>query len=278
MIPPIARQFLAGETAGDAMDHARELDAAGVGTIFNRLGEHYEAREPADDDAEAYCELLSSIGDTDLDACVSVKPSQLGFDVDPAVFRENLTRVVGVAADHGGFVWIDMEDHTTTDATIDAFEAQVRRYPEVGLCLQANLKRTPDDLARLAALPGKVRLVKGAYDEPGEIAYTDKARIDDAYCDLLERAFGTFDGTVAVGSHDPEMIEIAAGLHDEYGTDYEVQMLMGVREDAQRDLAAAGVPVYQYAPYGARWLSYFYRRVMERKENALFALRAIVSG
>jgi proline dehydrogenase len=278
MIPPIARRFLAGETAGDAMDHARELDAAGVGTIFNRLGEHYEAREPADADAEAYCELLSAIGDTDLDACVSVKPSQLGFDVDPAVFRENLTRVVGAAADHGGFVWIDMEDHTTTDATIDAFEAQVRRYPEVGLCLQANLKRTPDDLARLAALPGKVRLVKGAYDEPGEIAYTDKARIDDAYRDLLERAFGTFDGGVAVGSHDPEMIEVAAGLHAEYGTDYEVQMLMGVREDAQRDLAAAGVPVYQYAPYGARWLSYFYRRVMERKENALFALRAIVSG
>jgi len=278
MIPPIARRFLAGETAGDAMDHARELDAAGVGTIFNRLGEHYEAREPADADAEAYCELLSSIGDTDLDACVSVKPSQLGFDVDPAVFRENLTRVVGAAADHGGFVWIDMEDHTTTDATIDAFEAQVRRYPEVGLCLQANLKRTPDDLARLAALPGKVRLVKGAYDEPGEIAYTDKARIDDAYRDLLELAFKTFDGGVGVGSHDPEMIEVAAGLHAEYGTDYEVQMLMGVREDAQRDLAAAGVPVYQYAPYGARWLSYFYRRVMERKENALFALRAIVSG
>ena len=278
MIPPIARRFLAGETAGDAMDHARELDAAGVGTIFNRLGEHYEAREPADADAEAYCELLSSIGETDLDACVSVKPSQLGFDVDPAVFRENLTRVVGAAADHDGFVWIDMEDHTTTDATIDAFEAQVRRYPEVGLCLQANLKRTPDDLARLAALPGKVRLVKGAYDEPGEIAYTDKARIDDAYRDLLERAFKTFDGGVAVGSHDPEMIEVAAGLHAEYGTDYEVQMLMGVREDAQRDLAAAGVPVYQYAPYGAQWLSYFYRRVMERKENALFALRAVVNG
>ena len=278
MIPPIARRFLAGETAGDAMAHARELDAAGVGTIFNRLGEHYGAREPADADAEAYCELLSSIGDTDLDACVSVKPSQLGFDVDPAVFRENLTRIVGTAADHGGFVWIDMEDHTTTDATIDAFESQVRRYPEVGLCLQANLKRTPDDLARLAALPGKVRLVKGAYDEPGEIAYTDKARIDDAYRDLLERAFETFDGGVAVGSHDPDMIEFAAGLHAEYGTDYEVQMLMGVREDAQRDLAAAGVPVYQYAPYGARWLSYFYRRVMERKENALFALRAVLSG
>ena len=278
MIPPIARQFLAGETAGDAMDHARELDAAGVGTIFNRLGEHYEAREPADADAEAYCELLSSIGDTDLDACVSVKPSQLGFDVDPAVFRENLTRVVGAAADHGGFVWIDMEDHTTTDATIDAFESQVRRYPGVGLCLQANLKRTPADLSRLADLPGKVRLVKGAYDEPPDAAYTDKARIDEAFRDLLVGAFERFDGGVALGSHDPEMIELARKLHREHGTDYEVQMLMGVREDAQRALAADGVAVYQYAPYGTRWLSYFYRRVMERKENALFALRAVLSG
>ena len=278
MIPPIARRFLAGETADDAMDHARDLDAAGVGTIFNCLGEHYEAREPADADAEAYCELLSTIGDTDLDACVSVKPSQLGFDVDPAVFRENLTRVVGTAADHGGFVWIDMEDHTTTDATIDAFESQVRRYPGVGLCLQANLKRTPADLARLADLPGKVRLVKGAYDEPPDAAYTDKARIDEAFRDLLVGAFERFDGGVALGSHDPEMIELARTLHREHGTDYEVQMLMGVREDAQRDLAAAGVPVYQYAPYGTRWLSYFYRRVMERKENALFALRAVISG
>ena len=278
MIPPIARRFLAGETAGDAMAHARELDAAGVGTIFNRLGEHYGAREPADADAEAYCELLSSIGDTDLDACVSVKPSQLGFDVDPAVFRENLTRVVGTAADHGGFVWIDMEDHTTTDATIDAFESQVRRYPGVGLCLQANLKRTPADLSRLADLPGKVRLVKGAYDEPPDAAYTDKARIDEAFRDLLVGAFERFDGGVALGSHDPEMIELARKLHREHGTDYEVQMLMGVREDAQRGLAADGVAVYQYAPYGTRWLSYFYRRVMERKENALFALRAVLSG
>ena len=278
MIPPIARRFLAGETADAAMDHARDLAAADVGTILNLLGEHYEDRQQAHEDAESYRELLSTIGDTDLDACISVKPSQLGLDVDETVFRENLQRVVDAADDHDGFVWVDMEDHTTTDATLDAFEAQVRRYPEMGLCLQANLRRTPDDLARLAALPGKVRLVKGAYDEPGEIAHTEKARIDDAYRDLLERAFGTFDGGVAVGSHDPEMIEVAAGLHAEYGTDYEVQMLMGVREDAQRDLAAAGVPVYQYAPYGDRWLSYFYRRVMERKENALFALRAVVSG
>jgi proline dehydrogenase len=278
MIPPIARRFVAGETADAAMDHAHDLAADDVGTILNLLGEHYEDREPADDDAQAYRELLATMGDTALDACISVKPSQLGIDIDEAVFGENLRRVVEAAEAHDGFVWVDMEDHTTTDTTLDAFETQVRRYPEMGLCLQANLRRTPEDLARLAELPGKVRLVKGAYDEPPELAYTDKARIDEAYRDLLEQAFDILDGGVAVGSHDPEMIDLAADLHEANGTDYEVQMLMGVREDAQRELTAAGVPVYQYAPYGSRWLSYFYRRVMERKENALFALRAVLSG
>ncbi|QLD88994.1 proline dehydrogenase family protein [Natronomonas salina] len=276
MIPPIARQFVAGESAATAMERARRLDDDGVGAILNLLGEHYGERAPADDDARTYCELLETVAATDLDACVSVKPSQLGLDVGESVFRENLERVVDAAADCGGFVWVDMEDHTTTDATLDAFETQVRRHPGMGVCLQANLRRTREDLARLADLPGKVRLVKGAYDEPSEVAYTDKADVNEAYREDLELAFRTFDGGVAVGSHDPAMISLARDLHAEYGTDYEVQMLMGVREDAQRDLAADDVDVYQYIPYGDRWLSYFYRRVAERKENALFALRAVL--
>ena len=278
MIPPIARRFVAGESAASALEHTRRLNDDGVGVILNLLGEHYEERGPADEDTDAYRELLAELGGTGLDACISVKPSQLGLDVGEGAFRENLERVVATAAEHGRFVWIDMEDHTTTDATLEAFMAQVESYPAMGLCLQANLKRTPRDVELLADLPGKVRLVKGAYEEPPEIAYTDKARVDEAYRDLLDLAFRTFDGGVAVGSHDPEMVAHAAELHEEYGTDYEVQMLMGVREDAQRELAAEGVTVYQYAPYGRRWLSYFYRRAMERKENALFALRAVVSG
>lgn len=276
MIPPIARRFVAGETAATALEHARQLDDDGIGVILNLLGEHYEDRADADADTAAYRSLLADLGDSGLDACISVKPSQLGLGIDESVFRENLGRVVETADRHGVFVWLDMEDHTMTDATIDAFEAQVETYPAMGLCLQANLKRTPDDVERLADRPGKVRLVKGAYDEPPDIAYTDKARVNEAYRDALTVAFQTFDDGVAVGSHDPELIDLAADLHDEHGTPYEVQMLMGVREDAQRELASEGVTVYQYAPYGDRWLSYFYRRVMERKENALFALRAIV--
>ncbi|MFT4903584.1 MAG: proline dehydrogenase [Natronomonas sp.] len=278
MIPPIARRFVAGESAATAMEHARQLNDDDVGAILNLLGEHYHDSAPANEDTETYCSLLAELGSTDLDACISVKPSQLGLDVGDGRFRENLERIVEAAAEHQQFVWLDMEDHTTTDATLDAFEAQVQTYPAIGLCLQANLKRTPADIERLAGLPGKVRLVKGAYEEPPSVAYTNKARVDEAYRDDLALAFREFDAGIAVGSHDPAMISLAADLHEKHGTPYEVQMLMGVREDAQRELAADGVPVYQYAPYGDRWLRYFYRRVMERKENALFALRAIVNG
>jgi len=277
MIPPIASRFVAGETPAEAIQHADALNDRGVKAILNLLGEHYHERPPADGDTRQYRDLVRDIADTDVDACVSVKPSQIGLDVGEDVFRENLESIVEAADEHGVFTWVDMEDHETTDATLDAFEDFARKYEgDVGVCIQANLKRTEGDLERLADVPGKVRLVKGAYDEPGGIAYTRKERVNEAYRDYLEYMFQAFEGGVAVGSHDPAMIEYAADLHDEYGTDYEVQMLMGVREDAQTELAGEGVETWQYVPYGDKWFSYFYRRAMERKENLLFALRAVV--
>jgi proline dehydrogenase len=277
VIPPIATRFIAGETVPGALEHARERNAEGVGVILNLLGEHYEERGPADADAEAYCELLDDIAGTDLRVRISVKPTQLGLDAGADVFRENLARVVARAAERNRFVWVDMEDHTTTDVTLDAFEANAREHGNVGVCVQANLRRTPEDLERLADLPGQVRLVKGAYDPPREVAYREKARVDEAYRECLAYLFEHFDDGIAVGSHDPAMVAEAARLHDEYGTPYEVQMLMGVREDAQVELAADR-EVWQYAPYGRKWFAYFSRRVLERKENATFALRAIVEG
>jgi proline dehydrogenase len=275
MIPPLARRFVAGERPAQALDHVRELNERNVGAIVNLLGEHYDSRDPADDDAEIYRRLVDDIGRSDLRACVSVKPSQIGLSIDESVFRENLAEIVDVADEHGVFVWIDMEDHTTTDATLDAFEHPAReRGGDVGVCVQANLKRTESDLKHLADVPGKVRLVKGAYDEPAAVAYQDKARVDQAYRDALSYMFGAFEDGIAVGSHDQGMIEYAQDLHDRYGTPFEIQMLMGVREDVQFELADAS-EVWQYVPYGGRWASYFYRRVMERKENALFALRAL---
>jgi len=174
-------------------------------------------------------------------------------------------------------VWSSMSIQTTTDATLDAFEHHARKYGNVGVCVQANLRRTREDLERLAGLPGKVRLVKGAYDPPPPVAYQGRERVDEAYRDLLVYMFEHFEDGVAVGSHDPAMVALAEQLHAESGTPYEVQMLMGVREDAQTEVATDR-EVWQYAPYGGKWASYFYRRLLERKENAAFALRAVVSG
>ncbi len=279
MLPPIADNFVAGEDAETAIEHVRTYNEDGIVGILNLLGEHYERRAPADADARAYRDLIRAIDEAGIDCCVSVKPSQIGLDVGEDAFEENLASIVETGQEHGCFVWIDMEDHTTTDVTLDAFETHANATDgDVGVCVQANLKRTSEDLERLATLPGKVRLVKGAYDEPKSVAYKDKSAVNDAYRELLEQAFESFESGVAVGSHDPEMISLAADLHDEYGTDYEIQMLMGVREQAQRELAAQGVPTYQYIPYGDKWFSYFYRRIREQKSNALFALRAIVGN
>jgi proline dehydrogenase len=274
MLPPLVGRFLAGETAAEAIDHASDLDERGVGTILNLLGEHYTDRTNAAADAQAYARLIEDIAGTELRVCISVKPTQLGLEISEQCFRENLDYVVEHAAEHGVFVWIDMEDHTTVDATLDAFEAHATEYGDVGICIQGNLRRTGDDLERLASLPGKVRLVKGAYDPPPGIAYQSAERIDQQMDRHLQYMFEQFDGGVALGSHDPALIARAVDLHQQYGTSYEIQMLMGVRTQAQYDLAAHH-DVWQYAPYGSKWPSYFYRRMTERTENATFALRAL---
>ncbi|EMA40032.1 proline dehydrogenase family protein [Halobiforma nitratireducens] len=278
MIPPIASKFVAGESPAEALEHVRTLNDRGVAGILNLLGEHYDDPANATADTDAYLQLIDDIAESEIDACISVKPSQIGLDIGAETFEDNLTEIANRGAKRDVFVWVDMEDYTTTDNTLDAYEDLVRRHEGgMGLCLQANLKRTRDDLERLADVPGKVRIVKGAYDEPSEVAYTDKDRVDREYRKLIEYMFESFDDGVAIGSHDPEFVSVARDLHREHGTPYEIQMLMGVRTDAQYELAAEGVDVYQYIPYGNKWFSYFYRRVRERKENALFALRAIVN-
>jgi proline dehydrogenase len=277
MIPPIANRFVAGETAETAFEHAQSINDDGIGVILNLLGEHYEAAEPARADADAYLDLVSMVASRQFTACVSVKPSQIGIDVSPELFAENLRHIVSHADDHGVFVWCDMEDADTTDTTLDAFVDIAEEYPwTLGQCIQSNLRRTREDLERVVDVPGKIRIVKGAYDEPPATAYQDKSRVDEAYRGDIEYLFEHRDRGVAVGSHDPEMIALARELGDERDSAYEIQMLMGVREDAQRSLASEGVDVWQYAPYGGKWLSYFYRRIRERKENALFAARALL--
>lgn len=255
------------------------MNAAKVSVILNLLGEHYDDPAKARADADAYRTLVGAIGEADVDACLSIKPSQIGLDISVELFRELLCNIVTEAAANDVFVWIDMEDAKTTDDTLDVFTDLAATHPwSLGQCLQSNLKRTQADLERVVDVSGKVRLVKGAYDEGPQISYTKKSQVDEAYRENIEYLFANRDRGIAVGSHDMEMIELASDLGLRTGADYEIQMLMGVRDELQSDLAADGVTMWQYAPYGDKWLSYFYRRVRERKENALFALRAIIGN
>ncbi|MFW6385166.1 MAG: proline dehydrogenase family protein [Halodesulfurarchaeum sp.] len=277
MIPPIADRFVAGETQTAALEHATSLQRDGIGTIVNLLGEHYSNPDSAAEDRETYVTLLERIDDAGLPARISVKPTQLGLLVGEETFRANLETVVSTADSLDRFVWIDMEDHTTTDATLDAYVDLATEFEgSVGVCLQSNLRRTREDLERVAGLPGSIRLVKGAYDEPRDIAYTESETVDEMFHRDIRYMFEHFEDGIAIGTHDQTMIDYAIDREQEFGTPAEFQLLMGVREDEQRRLANRGYDVWQYVPYGSKWLSYFYRRLRERKENVLFAVRALL--
>ena len=279
MIPPIANKFVAGESIEEAINHAVEVNDRGLRTILNLLGEHYDQPERASEDKDEYLRLIELVSESVPHPCVSVKPTQLGLGIDDEVFRGNLLDILEIAAENEVFTWLDMEDHTTTEATIEAFEDFAPRFPDcVGVCLQANLRRTEDDLDRIANLPGKIRLVKGAYNEPKEISYREQSKVNRKYKQYIEFALEHLTGGVAVATHDPEIIEHAIECQRRYDTDFEFQMLMGVRVNEQVRLANQGFTVWQYAPFGNEWARYFYRRIRERKGNLWFALRAIFSN
>lgn len=278
MLPPIADRFIAGEDRESALDHVTALNGRNIGGLLNYLGEHHTDQATVEADVEAYLTLIEALSSRQERARLSVKPTQLGLELGIRRFEANLETIVSAADEAALVVWIDMEDHTTTDATIDVFERLAATYGDrVGLCLQANLRRTHGDLERLLSNEGRLRLVKGGYDEPVGIAYQSRHRIDTAYRELLTRAIETGRDGIAVASHDEEMIQFARRLQDHHGTTIEFQFLMGVRETLQTDLARTQ-PVWQYVPYGERWLAYFRRRVTERTDNLRFALKAVIAG
>jgi proline dehydrogenase len=273
MIPPIARRFVAGESTAEALEHVRRLDDRDVRGMVNLLGSHNDA-ESAAAAVETYRSLAEAITTTDLDADVTLKPTQIGLDVGEDAFLRSLERVVDAACEGDVTVWLDMEEPETIDATLGAFESLGHRHEgKLGVCVQANMKRTRGDVDRLSGIPGKVRFVKGgAYDVPPSLAYQADDRIDRAYRNLLEDAFERFDDGVAVASHDPEMVEHAVSLHERHGTGVEFQMLMGVNTETQNRLASE-YDVTQYVPYGPQWQ----RWALNRAKNDLpFVARTLV--
>jgi proline dehydrogenase len=273
-----ARRFIAGETLEDGLRVAAELNAKGMLVILNQLGEHATDRAAASASYAAYQRMLQEISNRKLNAGVTVKPTQLGLGFAPDLCLDLTRRLVTDAASRGNFLEIDMEDSPTVDATLALFEGIRRDHPNAGLAVQAYLFRTEADLLRLKPLHPKIRLVKGAYLEPHDVAFAAKHDVDANFVKLMRILFA--DGfTPAIASHDERMITEARALAREFGRapeEWEVQMLHGIRRDLQEALVRDGYRMRVYVTFGTEWVPYFMRRLAERPANLGFVLKSLL--
>ncbi|HEY5496587.1 MAG TPA: proline dehydrogenase family protein [Candidatus Limnocylindrales bacterium] len=276
------RRFMPGEDAESAFGAAAGLAASGQGILFTRLGENLAALAEADEVAAHYRALLDREGSLPRRPELSVKPTQLGLDIDAEACFRHLDELAGLAGDAGTWLWLDMEGSAYVDATLDLYERLRAAHPNVGICLQAYLKRTPKDLRRLLPLEPAVRLVKGAYDEPATIAHRRRPEVDAAYQALaLVLAEAARDGRArcALGTHDSGLIERIATFAESADVSrgsLEVHMLYGIRSRELARLQAAGFPAFTLIAYGAFWYPWYMRRLAERPANVLFALRQLL--
>jgi proline dehydrogenase len=279
----MARRFVAGETLEEAIAVVRTLNNQGLLATLDHLGENVTSETEARDATTEILDLLEAIEVSDVQSGVSVKLTQLGLELSPALASENLAFIVDRAAEAGRFVRIDMESSETTQATLDLFEELWRQHKNVGVVVQSYLYRSADDVARLVELGASVRLVKGAYDEPPEVAYPDKADTDANFVKLMEMLFGETaqaSGVFpAIATHDIKLINQARDHTRHRATPadrFEFQMLYGIRTGLQHQLASEGYRVRAYVPYGEQWYPYFMRRLAERPANLLFLLRNLL--
>ena len=269
-----ASRFVAGVTLQDAVEATRRMNDQGLAVTLDLLGEGITSREDARKMAEGCAEILEAIERERLDANLSVKPTQLGLTIDPEVALENLTHLQDIARRSGIFIRVDMESSDTVDATLDVVKRVYAREPNVGTVIQAYLYRSPKDLEELAGLGMNVRLVKGAYLEPPSVAYPAKADVDAAFKRLIAQhlAAGCY---TAVATHDDAIIAFTESFVQEKGiprSQFEFQMLYGIRQERQRELARAGYRTRVYVPFGVHWYPYFVRRLAERPANVWFVL------
>ena len=276
------RRFMPGEAADSALAAGSQFQIEGIGTLYTRLGENLTRIDEADEVAAHYVGVLDQIRDRRLDGEISVKLTQLGFDLDVERTFEHASALAAQAAEHGKSFWIDMEGSAYTEATLSFYERVKTAHPNTAICLQAYLKRTASDIQRLLPLQPEIRLVKGAYAEPASIAYRARRDVDANYLALsvalLEAVRAGGRVRIALGTHDVGLIEQVAEHAAAMGlpkTAFEVQMLYGIRSDQQRRLNREGFRVNALIAYGEAWYPWYMRRLAERPANVLFALRQI---
>jgi proline dehydrogenase len=280
----IVTSYVPGESTESAVGATRTLEADGLHVTLDYLGEDTTDAAQADATVAAYKELLAELGAAGLAAKaeVSVKLSAIGQylpENGEKVALENAREICRAARNAGTTVTLDMEDHTTTDSTLSILRELRKDFPETGAVLQAMLHRTEADCRALAHEGSRVRLCKGAYMEPEEVAFQDRVDIDKSYVRCLKVLLGG-QGYPMIATHDPRMVQIASSLASRFGRrpgTYEFQMLYGIRPEEQKRLAAAGETVRVYIPYGTEWYGYLMRRLAEKPQNLAFFARSLVS-
>ena len=277
------RRFMPGEEPEAALAAGEKFKAEGIRSEFTRLGENVETLLECEDTAQHYIDFMGQIEARGLDGEVSVKLTQLGYDIDVERTLERAQRLAAKAAEGGRTFWIDMEGSSYAEGTISFYERLKATHANTGLCLQAYLRRTAADIQRLLPLDPRIRLVKGAYAEAESIAYQSKHDVDTNFVALavalLEGRREGRDVKLGLGTHDIRLIEqIAehASAMDLPKTSFEVQMLYGIRMDQQRRLVSEGYVVRDLISYGHAWYPWYMRRLAERPANVIFALRQIV--
>ena len=274
----LAKRFVAGETIGHAIDAVRRLNADGLSATLDFLGEDVSDIAEARASAHQTLQTIEEIAGSGAEANVSVKLTALGLTIDEALAADHLTQIARHAShNHDPFVRVDMEGSGVVDATLRVVERVYSNHDNVGVVLQAYLRRTQRDLERAIALRQRVRMVKGAYKEPPAIAYQEMAEIRRCYLEHTRRLL-TDGHYPAIATHDVWLIERVIRMAEELGVAkdrFEFQMLYGIRAGTQRRLAASGHRVRVYVPFGSHWAGYFYRRLAERKENVFFVLQSL---
>ena len=278
-----ASRFMPGERLEDAIAAARQLEKQQIGSAFSALGENVSDPAEAEKESHYYVDVLRHLRQAGMPPEVSVKLTHLGLDLDPELCYRNLKRIVDASA--GGLAWIDMEQSIYVDRTIALFNRARAESPSVGICLQAYLYRTAKDMEPLIASGAAIRLVKGAYKEPKDVAFPKKADVDRNFFELTKRLLSDEARKnkvrAAIATHDVRLIRRAGELAQSRGLgkqEYEFQMLYGIQRAEQVRLAQEGYRMIVLICYGTYWYPWFMRRMAERPANAWFAVKNIISG
>lgn len=278
------RRFMPGEEVEDALDASAALKAAGFGAVLTQLGENLASLSEADAVRDHYLALFDQIRARALPIHVSVKPTQLGLDHSPDACFEHLVVLATKAEVTGTWLWLDMEDSSYVDRTLDLYRRLKARHQKVGVCLQAYLRRTPADVSALLPLKPAIRLVKGAYAEPPQVAYESKRETDLAYYDLAVTLLGAAAGQgvfAVLGTHDMGLIDRLGTRAGELSVPdgaWEIHMLYGIRSADQRALLARGRGVRVLISYGRSWFPWYMRRLAERPANVWFVVKSLFAG